>query len=224
MRLDDFDYSDVLYALNELRQDFIYEKIPKEKIPSILEMSLEVGQKNGMKYRHTDIKEAIKNANINVLFSDKSGTFFKTRYRAQMELSDKKRQIIIYRPSIKEFLDLVHKQQINVLSENEIIRIHLAHEFFHFIEVDTDQKVNELVGNIKYREGLFSHHSTILKTSEIGAHMFAKTALGLSTFPTYYDFQYLIGKGMMTNQSFDEYLHDLDDELKHIMNIQHVLN
>lgn len=206
-----FSQTDRMYAYNELKQDLIFQKIPESELPRIIETALAVGYENGLKYRQQDIQDAIAAADIKVLFSDKSGLFFKTRYRAQMELSKTKRQITIYNQSIAD----LHKE-VPEMAQEAIVRMHLAHEFFHFLEHDDNQAVNEIVGPITYKEGFLTHRSTITKTSEIGAHMFAKTALGLSEFPTYYDFRYLVATNKMTAKELDDYLAGLMTELQAI--------
>ncbi|WP_261806811.1 hypothetical protein [Lapidilactobacillus luobeiensis] len=208
MQLSDYSIEDQTLAYNELKQDWLFEKISRKEIPKILAQALEKGAVPGERFQRVDIREVINKANISVEFSDKSGLFFKTRYRAQMELSDKKRLITIYNQSIEDF----HAMMPDISIE-KIIRIHLAHEYFHFLEHDEQSAINEEVGQITYREGLFNHRSTIVKASEIGAHMFAKTTLGLSNFPTYYDFQYLVAKKKMSQPELDTYMNQLQSEL-----------
>ena len=86
-------------------------------------------------------------------------------------------------------------------------RIHLAHEFFHFLEYQRRPFFLEKLEPVVTARLLgYARKAAINRCSEAAAHAFAKTLLGLERLPNYYDYVYLIAIGKMTQEAFEEKL------------------
>jgi hypothetical protein len=75
------------------------------------------------------------------------------------------------------------------LHEEDIIAIHLYHEWFHFLEERKSGRTDlRLPKVIVSKTGSYKHKKTIAKTREIAAHAFTQRALQLSWSPLLLDY------------------------------------
>lgn len=80
--------------------------------------------------------------------------------------------------------------------------LHLAHEYFHCLEYLNREKVFEKLEPL-VKKSFFRRVKRRLKTtSEIGAHSFAKSVLGLSVSPVMADWITMINTGMLDPEDF----------------------
>jgi hypothetical protein len=83
--------------------------------------------------------------------------------------------------------------------------LHLAHEYFHYLEFTSGQSVSERLESVEtFRLFGLSRKAKINKCSEVAAHAFAKTSLGLPWLPNGYDYIYLVETGKMKEELFEE--------------------
>lgn len=69
--------------------------------------------------------------------------------------------------------------------------LHIAHEFYHFLEFSQDQRTGELLKPVE-RKGMFRTQKVCLQSvSEIAAHSFAKEYMGADINPKYFDCLYI---------------------------------
>ena len=86
---------------------------------------------------------------------------------------------------------------------DNIVRIHLAHELFHFYEYIDRQPTNERLDRIvRFCLGPIKLHSTVMSSCEIAAHAFAKELLHLNNLPNIYDYILLIHQKELTIDDF----------------------
>ena len=91
-------------------------------------------------------------------------------------------------------------------------KIHLAHEFYHFLEFKNNKNTNDMLDSIDiyFFRGI-KRKSTILKTREIAAHSFCKEILKLKFHPKILDYIYLIEKEKIDLKEFKKYINELKD-------------
>ncbi|WP_333676095.1 hypothetical protein [Muricomes intestini] len=93
-------------------------------------------------------------------------------------------QILVYKKPIQQTIELLHQKGCeNLISENQMQEILLAHELFHWYEyqktnLPTSQKVLSL-----WKIGPLENKSRLVSLGEIAAMAFAKEMLGLSYSP-----------------------------------------
>ena len=189
-------------AYLELRQDFLFDKIPKDKIMSYIDRSLQMGDEKVQLLSSRDINTLLGKAGIEIEHNEGSGDFFKVKLRAQFEYDPKgKNKIILYHQSIQEF------SERSGLDLQKAIDLHLVHEYFHYLESRESKSVPERLEPVVNFEFLgLKKRAHINRCSEIAAHAFTQKYLDIEMLPNGYDFQYLINKGEIT----EAYLRELE--------------
>ncbi|EPI01532.1 MULTISPECIES: hypothetical protein [unclassified Enterococcus] len=194
------EFTDQFLAYLELKQDMFFHKIPKEKILSYIEESLKIGESTAAKQTETKIDELYRQKKIIIKREPHDGRFFKVQLRAQFEENKKGSPVVyLYQESVKELSEANH---FGLAKMNEVI---LAHEFFHFLENESNRYVSEILPSV-VRLTLFSHtrKAAIQRTSEIAANAFAKKLLKLEYLPNYFDYYFLLQKKELSYKDLEE--------------------
>lgn len=107
------------------------------------------------------------------------------------------------------------RQEIELTEENAL-QIHLAHEYFHYLEYHSSEILDEKTRKV-YDHGFVSDYleqveltrifgrkrtGGILRCSEIAAHAFAKELTGTVVLPNYFDYAYLMAEGRLLEADF----------------------
>lgn len=187
--------SDYELAFEQLSRDLLFYKIPSEQVEYYVNSAICIGAAAAEQYQSNDIYELCAENGIIIEISDRSGKFFGIRMRAEIHMSDDEKIIILYQQSIddiaKAVLDCLPCEQR--LSKDKILKMHIAHEFFHFIEQKNGCRVNEVLPKVVTFSVLGLHRkASILTLSEVAAHSFSKRLLGLPHYPYLYDKLYAI--------------------------------
>ena len=105
-----------------------------------------------------------------------------------------------------------------VIGEEEALAVHLAHEYFHYLEYHSSERKDDRTQPY-YSHGFVSDYlepvqlvklfgrrrqAGILRCSEIAAHAFAKEMMGLEILPNYYDYTWLMAGGKLHREDFLE--------------------
>lgn len=220
--------SDEVLAMFELRNDLLYGKIKGNKYRYYIDNSLRLGREAAEKVKAAgaetaDIVRMYEDAGIEIIYQEKSGKNYGTSFRAQSEYGeDGSASVLIYRQSIAD-LAAGSGQDADAdcsapggIGEQEALLIHLAHEYFHYLE-DHSSDFKDDKTRAYYNHGFVSDYlepvgltrilgfkrtAGILRCSEIAAHSFAKEFLGLDVLPNYYDYSYLIAGGKIRREDF----------------------
>ncbi|MFL1677020.1 hypothetical protein [Paenibacillus dendritiformis] len=205
-RLTEGEGSDELLACAELEQDPLFHKIPKDRIAYYVSMSLERGRETAAAYKGKgkSIRELCQMEGLQYEVTNQSGTFHNVSFRAQIDFAKNPPAIIIYASSLRDMRQAYRTVMGNGCEEqgqelNRLIDIHLAHEFFHYTEYRAGQFTNETLEPIEvFKLGSwYTKRSSIVKCSEIAAHAFCKTMLGLPCLPNALDYAFLVQTGAM---------------------------
>lgn len=184
----------------DLRSDAVFNKIPADRYRYYLDNALTAGATAAQEFSGQSIRDLYQQHNIDIQFEKGDGLFFTVQFRAQFEFSEKKaiRRVTLYQPSLESL------QASSGLPIDKIIDIHLAHEFFHFLEYSRKQPVGERLEKVcNLKVGPFRRYSTVASTSEIAAHRFCQLLNNLPFYPTYYDFLWLVESGKQSIQQRD---------------------
>jgi len=103
--------------------------------------------------------------------------------------------------------ELLHKQEVLTtygldVDLDWVARLHLAHEFYHFLEFSGGRRTGDEVGPIRVRGFLRSRPRVLRSASEIAAHTFAETVTGSPIHPKLTDYLVLVSDGTMTEEEF----------------------
>ncbi len=188
-----------MLAWLDLRNDLVFNKIPPAKYRYYLDSALAFGEQAAARLNGQDIRQLCAQHQIAIEIKKDDGLFFTVQFRAQFEYSEKlsRRKITLYQPSLESLLAGCASVGL-VMSLDTIIDIHLAHEFFHFLEYQQRPVSASLEKVCNVAIGPFRRYSTVGATSEIAAHRFCQRFHQLDYYPSYYDFLWLAHSGKQT--------------------------
>ncbi|QCT19389.1 hypothetical protein FEM41_06830 [Jejubacter calystegiae] len=192
----------------DLRGDAVFNKIPPARRRYYLDSALAAGERAASTLQTRDIRSLYAENGIEIKLEQGEGLFFSVRFRAQFEYSEAKsiRRVTLYQPSLESLRTSCERAGQPVTLE-QIIDIHLAHEFFHFLEHHQNQPVGATLEKVcHFALGPWRSYSTVAATSEIAAHRFCQRVNGLACYPSWYDWLWLIDTGKQTQQERDSLL------------------
>lgn len=122
---------DEVLAYGELKNDLVFHKIPKDKVSYYVTESLRLGEEKGKQYKTSNLIKLCNENEIKVEFVKKSGKFYSVQFRAEINFSKKENIIKIYEDSLIDLMNTYNKmvEEKDKLTYEEVINIHLAHEF-----------------------------------------------------------------------------------------------
>lgn len=190
--MEDFKWlDDEILSLLELKEDFLFEKLNKDQIKYYIRESINIGEKIAKGFKNKDIEYLLKKNEVEIVVKEAS-IGKGPNLRAEIHFDKKIKRIVIYKDSIKQIFETVKYLGIEISEEN-VYKMHLAHEFYHYIEFAHSQYTNEQLDKIIcFSLGPIKRKSTILKTREIAAHAFCKEFLKLKFHPKALDYIFLI--------------------------------
>ncbi len=194
-------------ALCELSNDLIYGKIPKDKLSYYVSNSLLAGEDAAKKYQGSDIFELYRKNGIQINYLEKSSEQFGVMLRGNIVLSGKGCSVELYRESIRQLAAHSKTEDGAALNYDSALRIHLAHEFYHFLEYREGSTISMRLNPVKTLDlKFYSRRAHVRRCEEVAAHAFAKELLGLPVLPNYYDYLYLIDCGKLSRFKFETML------------------
>lgn len=209
---------DEVLALCELSNDLLYHKIPEEKLLYYIRESLREGKEAAMIYQGLDIQELCKENKIEIAYIKESKKSYGVSFRAQTEMDNKHCKIWIFEGSIRELSKNSSSNGRKGITYEEALNIHLAHEFFHYLEYSKEGFIaDKLEPILRINLPFLKKKAQLLKCSEIAAHAFAKELLGLSELPNIYDYLYLIHTGQMKENEFLNIINNHEIRLSSIL-------
>lgn len=229
---------DKIMGMFELSNDLLYQKIPQERRWYYIEESLQIGREAAQRLmKESDfegIHDLYQTAQIEIEYLEESGKTYGVAFRAQSEFDrEGNAKVLIYKGSIRELSEHSNCMpeelvpEVSGITMEKALEIHLAHEFFHYLEYHSseikDEKtmkyhslgvVSEYLDSIEsMRIFGWKRNSKILRCSEIAAHAFAKTMTGIEVLPNYYDYCYLTATGKIRAEDFQAMLETYKDLL-----------
>ncbi|BFH60311.1 hypothetical protein [Paenibacillus azoreducens] len=200
--------SDEVLGCMELRQDPLFHKIPPANIPYYVHESLQAGRLAAAAYKGHGIRELCRNNGLHYEITEASGKFHNVSFRAQIDFAKKPPEIILYASSLKG-MQTVCQDVLGELSGTAetdldlLVDIHLAHEFYHWLEYRDKVFTNEKLETIEvFKLGPFTKKSSVVQCCEIAAHAFCKELLDLPCLPNLLDYAYLIREMQLPAEEF----------------------
>ncbi len=195
---------DRILAACELSNDLIFQKIPKDRLAYYIDVPLAAGRKAAGRFAGENIRALYKKYEIEIREAGSGKGGYGVVLRGQAVMDAKGCSVEIYRDSI-EALAKHSRWKDTVLTCEQALEIHLAHEFFHILEyLENSSVVKEMEPVQTFSFFGLRRFSQVQRCGEIAAHVFAKELLKLPVLPNLYDYLYLIGTGKMTPLAFDD--------------------
>lgn len=198
---------DVIYFL-ELKQDLVFRKINRKDYMYYIENCKSFASKIYEMYKDEDIVSILKNHGFEIveIYDDENK---KSPYVLYSEIIffDKNRKINIYINDLKKKLDLI-SEDIKDIDLNFLKNLCIAHEFYHFLEIEYDIYIQKYLKKVK---GIL-FKSKVNTCSEICAIEFSKLFTNSKVNPKYMDYISLIKSGYIDYT----YLKEAESELYNI--------
>lgn len=206
--------NDQILAYGALKNDLLFHKIPKHKYQYYIQESLRIGKEKAKQLKQIPIHQLCQQNNIMIEYAKQDGKFYGVRFRANIEMSENEKKIVLYNDSLEEIAKASQKFLHQDITLEDVINIHLAHELFHFYEYMDKQPTNDTLESIvRMKIGPKKLYSTVMSTCEIAAHAFAREMLGLDFLPNLFDYFLLIEQGEMTLDEFQILLKQWKEEI-----------
>ncbi|WP_172251772.1 hypothetical protein [Saccharibacillus deserti] len=199
--------SDKALGLMELKRDPLYRRIPEERLSEYVERSLEFGRSAAAEKQGRSIREWLEQDGIAVETVGSSGSLFGTVLRAQIDWTGKVPKITVYRESMNQLAEAsaAWPQAFGKLSAEAAEDIHLAHEYYHWLEYRSGLFTGERLAPVEtFRWGPLRRKVSIRQSGEIAAHAFAQSLLELRHLPNLLDYLYLLHKGELDQSAFEK--------------------
>lgn len=84
------------------------------------------------------------------------------------------------------------------VAPDELVELHLAHEFYHVLEFSSGRRTERLVPAMRVRGLLGARPRPARRSSEVAAHAFARAWLGRGPHPALVDALVLVASGALT--------------------------
>lgn len=188
--------SDEMMAYCELKEDSIFSKI--ENMEFYIKESFAIAEKAARQYKDKDLFAILQKHHVQICYHDDTGESEMMFSKVQSQIYYEKdcRVIDIFLPCIREKMDAL-KQYGYQISFEELLAIHMAHEFYHFYEYEYDKRTYEMLPKVDYRMmHVISRKAAVHRSSEIAAHRFAQIITKAPLHPKLMDYMYLIKKGI----------------------------
>lgn len=172
--MNPFPFPDKKVAGEELKQDILYHKIPKQDLEGLCDMAWERGagmaEEIHKKYPSRKIVEIARQEGVRIIRLPEEE--INNLFRTFGEYNATSNEIILYMGSIVKW---ARANDISAEIANDLVT---AHEFYHFLECTQSSETANLykvpiwkIGKVVLRQ------SGIRALSEISAHGFARTYL-----------------------------------------------
>ncbi|MBJ9989816.1 hypothetical protein [Paenibacillus sp. S28] len=207
--------TDEVLAHAELTKDPLYRKIPQDRLAYYVDRSLQRGREAAQACRGMSIRELYRREGLRYEITDRSGTFHQLSLRAQIDFNQTPPEVVVYAASLRGMADAYRAvmspgeqaQRSSTPQDDELERlvdIHLAHEFFHYVEYRAAQFTNDMLEPVEvFRLGRrLVKRSSVVQCSEIAAHAFCKEMMGLPFLPNVLDYAFLIQTGSLSEEDF----------------------
>ncbi|KPC77908.1 hypothetical protein ADL26_01545 [Thermoactinomyces vulgaris] len=172
----------------ELKQDEYYEHIPPDALPYYVEQAMKKGQTvaslHGRPLSLRTLLNQLLKEGVCIRFQDAHphDPFIRAQYRK------KPKTIEIYRRSLQQ-IDQFFDAMGESVAEEEIMLLHLYHEWFHHLEETRCGRTDaDLAKVVVKRMGPFKQRKGILRTREIAAHTFTQAVMKLPWSPLLLDY------------------------------------
>ena len=197
---------DRVLALMEISNDLLYSKIPRKKLSYYADRSLSAGREAASQYLGKDILKLYRENGITIRYCDKAPGLYGVVLRGQAVMGKDECRVELYRDSIVELARHSGGRESAPLTAEEAERVHLAHEFYHFLEYKEGRTISEKLDRVVIMKAFrWQRTACVNRCSEAAAHSFAKTLLNLPCLPNLYDYCYLMGTGKLKPSDFEAF-------------------
>lgn len=165
------------YALLDFKMDKYFYLVNNDKVDTYLNLAIEDGKSKAILFKDKNLEEELLKNNINLIYSDNDSKYTGLVIYARTILTNKNICIEIFNKTIKE-----KAERLN-LDYDTLIKLHLAHEFFHALEYKDNCLTSSKVEPIYQKLLFFKVIRELSSLNEIAANSFAYHYLDETIIP-----------------------------------------
>ncbi len=165
------------YALLDFKRDKYFYLVNNDKVDTYLNLAIEDGKSKAILFRDKNLEEELLKNNIKLIYSDNDSKYTGLVIYARTILTNKNICIEIFNKAIKE-----KAERLN-LDYDTLIKLHLAHEFFHALEYKDNCLTSSKVEPIYQKLLFFKVKRELSSLNEIAANSFAYYYLNEAIIP-----------------------------------------
>lgn len=174
-------------AVLELGRDPSFSRAEKDGIARLVDASLELGRAEARRWRDTDLLAALARRGVLLRRLSGEGPGARAGYTlcalTTFEQGPKKeRRVDLYVDVIERKWQTLCERGVE-MDADDLLTLHLAHEFYHVLEFSERRMTPDVVGRLPVHGLLGTRMRRIPRTSEIAAHAFARAWTGLEPSP-----------------------------------------
>jgi hypothetical protein len=184
-RFDCLALPDEVFAFSDLKEDFVYKKIPPDRRGYYIAAALQLGRQAAEDYRGQDLKALLQADGVTLRRVEDPSP---TGLHAQIWYDGPHRQVDVFAHTAKKLSEALEGTSLP-LTADQVEELFLAHEFYHWIEYSTGVPTESRCDPVEHKAlGLFRQTSQVRRTGEIAAFAFAKAWCGLPLHPKALDY------------------------------------
>ena len=181
---------DAVFAYSDLKEDFVYRRIPRERRLYYIEYGIKAGREAAAGYRGADLSGILRADGVTVRYFTGDVA---AGLHSQIYYDDRTKQIDIFLKTAEQISSAMKETPYPVTAE-ETGALFLAHEFYHFIEYSQGRYTDELCEPVHSKFlGIWNQTLKVRRTSEIAAFIFAKDFCRSAIHPKVLDFALAAG-------------------------------
>ena len=165
------------YAYLDFKDDRYFYLVNKDKIEDYLNFAIEEGKKKAVLYKNKKLEEELLNNNIKLIYSDNNSDYAGLIIYARTVLTNKDICIEIFNKAIKK-----KAERLN-MDYDTLIKLHLAHEFFHALEYKENCLTSSKVELVYQKILFFKIKRELSSLNEVAANSFAYYYLNETIIP-----------------------------------------
>ena len=203
--------SDKACAYSDLKEDFVYARIPRERRKYYIDRGLALGLEAAERYAGRDMEALLVQDGVAVRRVEAPSPI---GLHAQICYDGKNRQVDLFPATARELSQALDGTGL-ALPPEELERVFLAHEFYHWLEYSAGVLASAKCEPIERKAlGLFPHRSQVRRVDEIAAFAFAKEYCRLPVHPKAMDYLLLYRKKGEDLEKIGKRLQALEDEYR----------
>lgn len=177
--------SDGACAFSDLREDFVYARIPRARRAYYIERGLALGREGVARYLGQDLESLLRADGVVINRVEEPSPW---GLHAQICWDKATRQIDIFADTARALSQALEGAGLEQGPE-ALERLFLAHEFYHWLEYSGGVPASEKCAAVEWRVlGLFPRRAQVRRVDEIAAFAFAKELCGLPVHPKAMDY------------------------------------
>lgn len=121
------------YALLDLKQDKYYSLLNNYEVNTYIKQAILDGKSKAIYYKDKDLVVELNKNDIELIYSDENSSYDNLTIYGRTIVTNNKITIELFNRAIKEKQNKLISNGIDISFE-ELLRLHLAHEFYHALE------------------------------------------------------------------------------------------